>query len=160
MLRNGQRFPEISVDAVGGGLLSLPDDLAGSLGVVVIYRGAWCPVCVRQLEAFAAANETLSGAGVKIAALSADDETAASTLVEELQLPFPVGHSADARAIASATDAQLSDDARYLQPAGFILDPDGTIRLSVYSSGAQGRLTAEDIAGLLRYLSRQAAKTP
>jgi hypothetical protein len=38
-LRNGQPFPSLEVRAVGGGTIWLPDDLAGSYGVVLIYRG-------------------------------------------------------------------------------------------------------------------------
>src|SRR6187399_3262034 len=44
-LHNGQHFPSLSLPAVGGGTVSLPDDLAGSFGVVLIYRGSWCPYC-------------------------------------------------------------------------------------------------------------------
>ena len=44
-LHNGQQFPSLAVPAVGGGTISLPDDLAGSYGIVLIYRGSWCPYC-------------------------------------------------------------------------------------------------------------------
>src|ERR1700677_1286476 len=37
-LRNGQIFPHVEIPAVGGGVLNLPQDLAGSFGVVIIYR--------------------------------------------------------------------------------------------------------------------------
>ena len=43
MLSNGDTFPTLTIDAVGGGTISLPDDLAGSFGVILIYRGSWCP---------------------------------------------------------------------------------------------------------------------
>jgi hypothetical protein len=33
-----------------------------------------------------------------------------------------------------------------------VLDPDGRVVLSAYSSGAIGRLVPEDVVGLLRYL--------
>lgn len=39
----GQLFPRIEVPAVGGATISLPGDLAGSYGVILIYRGSWCP---------------------------------------------------------------------------------------------------------------------
>jgi len=43
--------------AVGGGTISLPDDLADSYGVVLIYRGSWCPYCNAQLAAFSRARD-------------------------------------------------------------------------------------------------------
>jgi hypothetical protein len=46
----------------------------------------------------------------------------------------------------------------YLQSTAFVLDPDGNVVISVYSSGAIGRLVPEDIAGLVSYVkSKQPA---
>ena len=45
----------------------------------------------------------------------------------------------------------------YLQSTGFVLDPAGRVVVSVYSSGAIGRLVPEDVAGLVRYLRDHAA---
>jgi peroxiredoxin len=52
-LQNGESFPDLTVDVVGGHPLRLPRDLAGSYAVVLIYRGSWCPYCAAQLAAFA-----------------------------------------------------------------------------------------------------------
>jgi thiol-disulfide isomerase/thioredoxin len=73
-LRNGQIFPHVEIPAVGGGVLNLPQDLAGSFGVVIIYRGHWCPFCNEQMAAFASASETLAKEGIKVVAFSVDDE--------------------------------------------------------------------------------------
>ena len=51
LLHNGDRFPRLSIRKVGGGTIELPNDLGGSFGVVLIYRGAWCPYCNAQLAA-------------------------------------------------------------------------------------------------------------
>ena len=40
----------------------------------------------------------------------------------------------------------------YLQSTGFVLDPAGKVIVSVYSSGAIGRLVPDDVIGLVRYL--------
>lgn len=39
-VENGRSFPALQVPRVGGGTLTLPDELAGSFGVVLIYRGS------------------------------------------------------------------------------------------------------------------------
>jgi peroxiredoxin len=44
-LGNGETFPSLQLPLVGGETLSLPDDLAGDFGVVLVYRGAWRPYC-------------------------------------------------------------------------------------------------------------------
>ena len=156
-LCNGQLFPSLEVPAVGGGTIALPDDLAGSYGVVLIYRGSWCPYCYAQLAAFSRAHGALTGLGVQVVALSVDDEETSAALVARHKLRFPVGHSADAGQVAAATGAYVNDDPRYLQSAGFVLAPDGTVRVAVYSSDAIGRLAADDVAGYIRYLTAHAA---
>jgi hypothetical protein len=41
--------------------------------------------------------------------------------------------------------------------AGFVLDPAGNVVVSVYSSGAIGRLVPDDVVGLARYLREHLA---
>ena len=156
-LRNGQPFPPLEVPAVGGGTISLPDDLAGSYGVILIYRGSWCPYCNAQLAAFSRALDALTQLGAKVVALSVDDEATSAALAARHKLRFPVGHSADAGKVAAATGAYVNDDRRHLQSTGFVLAPDGTVLVAVYSSDAIGRLVADDVAGYIRYLTEHAA---
>ena len=156
-LRNSQPFPSLEVPAVGGGTISLPGDLAGSYGVVLIYRGSWCPYCNAQLAGFSRALGALTELGIKIVALSVDDEATSAALVAKHKLRFPVGHSADAGKVAASTGAYLNDDPNYLQSTGFVLAPDGTVQVAVYSSDAIGRLVADDVAGYVRYLTEHAA---
>jgi hypothetical protein len=47
-----------------------------------------------------------------------------------------------------------------VQSTGFVLSPDGRVVVSVYSSGAIGRLVPEDVIGLITYLRSRAAETP
>lgn len=151
-LRNGDIFPSLTIGAVGGATISLPHDLAGSFGVVLIYRGSWCPYCNAQLAAFSRAAQKLSELGVRIVALSVDDEATSSALVEKHGLVFPVGYGADADAIAAVTGAFTNDNPRYLQSTGFVLDPHSKVITGVYSTAAIGRLVADDVAGFVSYV--------
>ena len=126
-----------------------------SYGVVLIYRGSWCPYCNAQLAAFSRALDALTELGVKVVALSVDDEETSAGLAAKHKLRFPVGHNADAGQVAAVTGAYVNDQPHYLQPAGFVLAPDGTVRVAVYSSDAIGRLVADDVAGLFNYLNSQ-----
>jgi peroxiredoxin len=108
------------------------------------------------LRAFQRAGENLAEAGVGLAALSVDDEATTAELVAKHRLTFPVGHSADAAALAQMTGAFVNPDPVFLQSTGFVLDPQGNVVVSVYSSGAIGRLVPEDVLGLVRYLQEHA----
>jgi peroxiredoxin len=134
----------------------LPDDLAGHSGVILFYRGFWCPYCNAQLGAFQRSLDRLTDIGAPVAALSVDDEATTQDLIARHGLRFPVGHSADARAIAAATGAFVNDDPVYLQSTGFVLDPGGRVLVSAYSSGAIGRLVPGDVIGLVGYLREHA----
>ncbi len=151
-LDNGSRFPFLSFPKVGGGELKLPGDLAGAYGVVLFYRGSWCPYCNAQLAAFSRAEPRLDEAGIKVAAVSVDDEATGTALVEKHRLSFPVGYGAEADQVAAAIGAYTHREPRYLQSTGFVLDPDGKIVTAVYSSGAIGRLVPEDVIGFVTYL--------
>lgn len=150
-LENGQTFPALQLATVGGGTVSLPDDLGGEYGVVLIYRGAWCPYCNAQLAAFSRAKDALDEAGVRVVALSVDDEASSTALAEKLRLTFPLAHSADAEHIAERVGAYVNDEPHYLQSTGFVLAPDGRVVTALYSSGAIGRLMPDDVVGLVKY---------
>ncbi|MGH3213260.1 MAG: peroxiredoxin family protein [Trebonia sp.] len=152
LLSPGDSFPALSLTPPGKPALTLPDALGGEFGVILFFRGSWCPYCNAQLRAFQRASDGLASTGIMVAALSVDDEPATAGLIAKHSLTFPVGHSADARAIAALTDAFVNPDPVYLQSTGFVLDPAGRVVVSVYSSGAIGRLVPEDVIGLVRYL--------
>ena len=158
LLNPGDRFPSITITPVDAAPTNVPDAVTGHFAVILFYRGAWCPYCNAQLRAFQRATDKLAELDVEVVALSVDDEAATRELIAQHGLAFPVAHSADAATIHAATGAFINPDPVYLQSTGFVLDPDGAVIVSVYSSGAIGRLVPEDVAGLVTYLrSKQAA---
>ena len=157
LLNPGDTFPDIQVQLVGGDSLSLPSDLNGRFGVVLFHRGSWCPFCNAQLRAFERAQAELADLGATVVSLSVDDEEATKALIEKHHLSFPVGHSADAHKLSELTGAFVNPDPVYVQATGFVLDPKGQVIVSAYSSGAIGRLTAEDTVGLIRHAQQHAA---
>lgn len=157
LLHPGDRFPALTVNATDGRTLQLPDALGGQFGVVLVNRGAWCPYCNAQLRAFQRALASFAEAGIAVVSLSVDDQATAAALVAKHGVSFPVGHSADAHAVAAAIGAFVNPDPVFLQSTGFVLDPTGDVVVSVYSSGAIGRLVPEDVIGLVRYAREHAA---
>jgi peroxiredoxin len=152
LLTPGNPFPRLTITTADGQALTLPDAFAGDFAAVLFYRGAWCPYCNAQLRAFERASQTLADNGIRVAALSVDDKAATAALVAKHELTFPVGYGADAPAVAALTGAFVNPDPVYLQSTDFVLDPAGNVVVSVYSSGAIGRLVPDDVVGLVRYL--------
>jgi peroxiredoxin len=157
LLKPGDVFPDLTMTPVDTDDIQLPAALAGHFGVVLFYRGSWCPYCNAQLRAFQRAQDSLAELDARVVALSVDDEATSRALVDKHGIRFPVGHSADARALAEATGAFVNEEPLYVQSTGFILDPTGRVIVSVYSSGAIGRLVADDVVGMIRYVRQHAA---
>ncbi len=156
LLHPGDRFPTLALTQPGGHALSVPEVFDGGFGVVLFYRGSWCPYCNAHLRSFQRATESLAEVGAGVVALSVDDEATTAGLVAKHRLTFPVGHSADAAAVSAATGAFVDPAGGFLQSTGFVLDPSGKVVVSVYSSGAIGRLVPEDAVGLIRYVREHA----
>lgn len=150
LLSPGDAFPPIELTTTDGPL-KLPDDLSGSYAAVLVYRGSWCPYCNAQLAAFQRSLAALESAGIRLVALSVDDEETTRALVAKRHLTFPVGYGVDAAVVAGATGAFVDPGRGFLQSTGFVLDPGGRVVVSVYSSGAIGRLVPEDVVGLVRF---------
>jgi len=155
-LANGDAFPILTLDTVSDGTVSVTHHLADHYGVVLMYRGSWCPYCNVQLSGFARAKAKLDELGIKAVALSVDNKADAAALVGKYRMNFPVGYGVDADRIAASTGAYVNDSPRYLQSTGFVLDPNGKVVTAVYSSGAIGRLVAEDVIGFVRYVKSKA----
>jgi len=156
LLKPGDTFPALTLTPADGAALELPEALEGLYGVVLFYRGAWCPYCNAQLRAFARAHDKLIELDTSVVALSVDDEATTRELIAKHDIRFPVGHSADAAAVSEVTGAFVNDEPIYLQSTGFVLDKAGRVLVSVYSSGAIGRLVPDDVLGLIRYVREHA----
>jgi peroxiredoxin len=157
LLSPGDSFPSLTLSLPGGQSLTTPEAFAGDFATVLFYRGSWCPYCNAQLRAFQRASDGLAEVGIRVAALSVDSETDTAELITKHGLTFPVGYGADATAVARLTGAFVNADPVYLQSTGFVLNPGGNVVVSVYSSGAIGRLVPEDVLGLVRYLRKHGA---
>ena len=75
---------------------------------------------------------------------------------------FPVGHSLDPAHISGLTGALYSPDANgkprpYLHTTNFLLNPEGEVNISVYSSGPLGRLVWQDVLQAVQHRKKMAA---
>lgn len=155
-LKNGDLFPNIEIDTIGDGHITLPAHLQGHYGVVLFYRGSWCPYCNAQLAAFVRAAEQLAELDIRVVALSVDDAATTRTTADKRRIAFPLGYGADARALSELTGAYINPDPLFLQSTGFVLDPDGRVITVVYSSNAIGRLMPEDVVGFIKHMQEAA----
>ena len=89
--------------------------------------------------------------GTEVVALSVDSEEDAGKMVGQHGLTYPVLHGLDARETMATIGGYINEDPLYLHPSGFVLRPDRTIVTLVQSSGAIGRLVADDTIRLIQH---------
>ncbi len=76
-------------------------------------------------------------------------------MVDRHTLTFPVLYGLNARETMATIGGYINEEPLFLHPSGFILRPNGTIVLLVQSSGAIGRLVANDTVGLIQHYQKQ-----
>ncbi len=145
-LIEGSRMPPLSLTLVGGQRLSLPGGTPSRYLVLMFYRGHWCTLCRRHFAHYQSKLSELEALGITPVAASVDSAEQTGALVDELGITFPVGYGLTAGAVAPF-DPWWGDDERghYIQPAEFLVGPDGNVIASMYGSGAIGRMPVEGV---------------
>jgi len=75
-------------------------------------------------------------------------------MADELKISFPLAHGLNAKEISLKTGGFYEGEKGYLQPSGFVLNPEGKIANAVYATMAIGRLGAKDCIGLISHLRK------
>lgn len=90
--------------------------------------------------------------GVRVVAASVDTADQTAKLSEELELhDIEMASGLDADSVAASVGAYVdTSNEPFLQPTAFVLDPEGEVVQSLYSSAAIGRLAPDDVVKLVR----------
>lgn len=92
-LMPGNSFPEITVRGIDGREMNLHQaDEPGNWRLLVVYRGAHCPLCTRYLGELNDIRQALVDLGVELVAVSADAQEVASAHLAGVSPDFPVGY--------------------------------------------------------------------
>ena len=87
---------------------------------------------------------------------SVDTAEKTKEFLDKLGVTFPAAYGMDAESVSQMTGAFYEKERKIIQPTGFLLRPDKTIEVAVYSSGPVGRFGAQDVLALVKlYKSRQ-----
>jgi peroxiredoxin len=167
----GARAPLFTLPDARGGEVALADLLADGPGVLVFYRGAWCPYCNLQLAAFQAALADIRAAGATLVAVSPQTPDQSLTLAEQRALEFPVLSDAgnrvageyglvftssdDATATLCDLGVELSafngENTNTLPAAStFVIGQDGIVRFASVSGDYRWRVGPDEVLAVLR----------
>lgn len=155
ILDAGDLFPKLAFKLTDGSEIEAPKGFLHPWNVVLFNRGHWCPFCVAQIKSFQSGLGKLTAEGIGVLSASVDTLDKARETQASTGAKFPIAYGLPVKETAAAIgafyDPAPSHTAPHLQATGFVVGPDGTIAVSLYSSGAIGRLVWQDVLGLVQY---------
>jgi peroxiredoxin len=133
-LAAGHRLPDQLLHVIGW---PKPDAQAG---VVLFVRGAWCPVCRRQISRFAASADELAALGVPLIIIStgSTEDFASDARLGSLSVTYvsdPGGDVVTALGIA----AEHPDHGVIARPSTVVIDPAGFIHYAHVGTHSRDR---------------------
>lgn len=132
-MQAGAPFPTFSWNAVGGKQVAPSTDAGWRL--LIVYRGAHCPVCKSYLKALDGMLDTLAEAKIKVYAISADPKERAEKEAAEEGWNFPVGYDLTPAQMqtlglyVSNPRSPEETDRPFAEPAVFGINPDGKTQI-------------------------------
>lgn len=103
------------------------------------------------MAGFGELHETFREHGVRLFALTAEDEEDARRMKEAENLEFDILYGLDVDDMEARYGIHVNrGKITHLQPAQFVLDDEGRVVLACYSSGRVGRLDADEALDVVR----------
>ena len=107
------------------------------------------------MAGFEKAKQDLERVGAKVVAGSVDPLDKSKEVAAEFSYPLAYGMT---REDADRIGAWWEERRGIIQPSEFVLDAQGKVRASSYSSGPIGRIEPADVVKLIEFYEKQAAK--
>jgi peroxiredoxin len=163
-IHKGQKAPDFTLPDAQGHPVKLSDLLKKGKVVLTFYRGGWCPFCNRQLESYQAHLAEIHAKGAELVAVSPQTPDATVSTAEKDALTFPVLSDVGNKVARTYglvfkvpdgviqiythfgvdLDKRNGDASHELpMPATYIIDRDGTIKLSYVQADYKNRLPVE-----------------
>jgi len=154
--------PSLNVPLVGGGRYVLGASPGEQFDLIVFYRGLHCPICARYLLELERLSNEFVARGVKVLALSSDDEARGRAMGEKvkaagLQLAYGLGLRT-ARlwglyisASRGKTSTGMEEPALFSEPGVFLVRPDGTLYYGAVQTMPFARPAFQDLLGAIDF---------
>jgi len=151
-LNTGDQFPSITMRIGRDQTITIPEDLDSDYTMVLIYRGHWCPLCIRNLAKYKEHRTGLKDMNCQVIAGSVDDLDKAAKVGGDLG--FPVAHGLT-RETADIIGAWWEERRQIIQPSEFLLNREGMVISSTYSSSPLGRTDPLEVIAALKHVEKR-----
>lgn len=135
-LAPGAAFPEITLPRVSGGDVDLGRPSEGyDWKMVVVYRGAHCPLCTRYLQELNQALPELNALGIDVVAVSADSERQALSQLSQVSPEYDVGYDLSVEQMQklglyiSGPRNGMNVERPFAEPGLFVINEGGRVQM-------------------------------
>lgn len=156
----GAAVPQIALDKVGGGKLTIGGARDG-WQVVVVYRGKHCPICKRYLTGLKDVIGGFTAAKTEVVAISGDPKEKAEAFMAEIQPNYPVGYGlsvADMRRLGlyvSNPRSPEETDRPFPEPGLFVINPKGQAQVVDVSNAPFARPDLSMVLNGLKFVQEK-----
>jgi len=166
-LLEGDKAPDFVATDTEGNDVSLASLLEKGPAILMFYRGQWCPVCNRHLNAFQDSVQLLLAKGASVIAIAPETTENAQKTLENTKVKFPIipdteGKIMDAYKVSfkvtedyvSKIETHLntniaqnngSSESKLPVPATYIIQPDGTISYAHFDLNYTNRASVKEL---------------
>ncbi len=175
-LKAGDGIPEVKVHDADGKSMTLRESLGSKPAVIVFYRGAWCPYCVKHLDALSGAEQDIKALGYQLIAISVDQPSKLREMPAVAALDYTLLSDSSTDAAEAFGIAFKVDDAtvkkykekfkidleaasgqthhRLPHPAVYVVDSEGVIQFAHVNENYRERLDPEKILEAARKVAK------
>ena len=156
LLAPGSKLPAITINTLTGGEIAL--DSAG-WKVIVVYRGAHCPMCRAFLTNLETQKDAFAAEGIEILAISADQADRAAPHIADIGFTSTVGVGLTVdqmRALGVFISSPMNAEeapAPFAEPALFVINEQGTVQVVDVSNAPFARPDMASILGGIQYVT-------
>jgi len=156
MLIPRQTVPSLELPMLDHGKFNLAHEQPENFSLVVFFRGLHCPLCVKYLKELGALLPQLKERGVKVVAISSDDEGRAREMAAKVNVPdlrfgyaLPLGMARSWGLYISTgkgkTSAGVEEPGLFAEPGVFLIRPDQTLYYGAVQTMPFARPSFQDL---------------
>lgn len=158
MLKIGEQAPDLSFKTLEHGQWKLSESNPQNFTLIVAYRGLHCPLCKKQLEAINKRIKEFEKLGVKVVAVSQDNESKAKETREKWDIEnIVLGYDLD---LIQATNWNLyiskaaneKEPSYFTEPGSFLVKSDGKLYSSIISNSPFARPDLDQYLSGIEYI--------
>jgi len=163
----GSDFPALTVNLLSGETATLGQPQQGAdWQLVVVYRGAHCPMCTRYLNQLEQFKADLLTIGIDVLAVSADSKAQLLEHKTQLNVSFPLAYGLSEQQmmtlglyVSDPRSAQETDH-RFPEPAMFVVNRAGQIQVIDISNNPFVRPELQTLVNGLGWIRNPANNYP